>query len=362
MMAERWCSCSISTACVAVDQLPGQMTISASGPLNGAVHVSGLAAAGGFSAAADGTLHLNGGQAPTGSLQIKASAADLRPLHRAMTGQPGTATPVSASAIVGFAGADVSLTDLIVGAGKSSVRGRLDLKLANPLGISGDIAADDVDVAAVSAMLFGLPSAAPASGAAWSHEPIGAGAFGVANGAVSFKFDRAALTPAWVARDLKGVVRLQPAQIALSDLDGSFAGGRLTGEIAVSHDARGFRAARAIELAGANAAKVLGTRQERRRPHHGEAARGRPGSDSRGACRLAARRRHDLARRWRLCRDRSGGVRCRNPCRGPKRRDRAAENPRRSQRCHGQRPARRCRRRTRTLRSPPGKFILPIRP
>ena len=33
---------------LAVDQLPGQMTISANGPLNGDIRVSGLAAAGGF--------------------------------------------------------------------------------------------------------------------------------------------------------------------------------------------------------------------------------------------------------------------------------------------------------------------------
>ena len=50
-----------------------------------------------------------------------------------MTGQPGTAAATTASAIIGFAGADVSLTDLNVGIGKSSVRGRLDLKLASPL-------------------------------------------------------------------------------------------------------------------------------------------------------------------------------------------------------------------------------------
>ena len=243
---------------LAVDQLPGQLTLSASGPLDGAVRVNGLVAAGGFSAAVDGALHLSGEQAPTGSLQIKASAADLRPLHRAMTGQPGTAIATAASAIVGFAGTDVSLTDLVVGAGKSSVRGRLDLKLAKPLGVSGEIAADNVDAATVSAMLFGLPAVAPVSGAAWAHEPIGAGAFGVANGAVTFKIDRAALTPAWMAHDLKGVIRLQPAQIALSDLDSNFAGGRLTGEIAVSHDAEDFALRGHIELAGADAVKVLG--------------------------------------------------------------------------------------------------------
>ena len=244
---------------LAVDQLPGQLTLSAGGPLDGVVRVNSVASAGGFSAAVDGALHVNGERAPTGSLQIKASAADLRPLHLAMTGQPGMAMATKASAIVGFAGADVSLTDLSVSSGKSSLRGRLDLKLASPLGISGDVAADDVDVASASAMLFGLPSPAPVSGTAWSREPIGAGAFGVANGNVTFKFDRAALTPAWVVRDLKGVVRLMPAQIALSELAGNFAGGHLTGEIAVSHDAEDVTLRGHAELAGAKAQKILGT-------------------------------------------------------------------------------------------------------
>ena len=243
---------------LAVDQLPGQLTLSANGALDAAVRVNGLAAAGGFSAAINGALHLSSEQAPTGSLQIKLSAADLRPLHRAMTGQPGTTAATSASAIVGFAGADVSLTDLVVGTGKSSIRGHLDLKLGRPLAVNGDIAADDVDAAAVSAMLFGLPSAASPSIAVWSHEPIAAGAFGQANGAITFKFDRAALTPAWVARDLKGVARFQPSQIALTDLGGGLAGGRLAGELIVSHDAEDFALRGNLELAGANAAKVLG--------------------------------------------------------------------------------------------------------
>ena len=41
---------------VAVDQLPGQMTLSANGPLNGEIRVNALASAGGFSAVADGIL------------------------------------------------------------------------------------------------------------------------------------------------------------------------------------------------------------------------------------------------------------------------------------------------------------------
>ena len=268
-------------------------------------------------------------------MQIKASAADLRPLHRAMTGQPGTAPPITASAIVGFAGYDVSLTDLGVAAGKSSVRGRLDLKLARPFDISGDIAADDLGLAAASALLFGLPSVAPASSTAWSHEPIGAGAFGEANGAVTFKLDRAALTPAWVVRDLKGVVRLQPAQIALSDLDGNFAGGRLNGEIAVSHDARGLCCAGAHRTCGRECREAPGARQSSRRPPHGEAARRQ--AWERLPTRLSA---HSMA----VARFRStmevlpGSIRrlsMQHPCGRPGQRDRAAENPGRGERRHG---------------------------
>ena len=66
------------------------------------------------------------------------------------------------------------------------------------------------------------------------------------------------LTPAWVARDLKGIARFQPSQIALSGLGGGFAGGRLTGELIVSHDAEDFALRGNLELAGANVAKVLG--------------------------------------------------------------------------------------------------------
>lgn len=240
---------------LAVDQLPGQMTVVASGPLNGDIRINGLATAGGFSAAAEGTLHLRG-EAPTGSLQLRASVADLRPLYRTMTGQATAAAPASLSAIVGIAGPDMSVTDLTVTAGKSSLRGRFDLKMADPVGITGEIAADDVDAAAVAALLFGLPGAAPGAAKPWSPSPVGAGAFGAVRGTVSFKFDRTALTPSLAARDLKGVVRFAPPEIALDDIDGKLAGGHLTGALTFRRDPQSFAAHGSIELANANVATV----------------------------------------------------------------------------------------------------------
>ena len=203
-------------------------------------------------------LHPSGDDAPTGRLQVKAAAADLRPLHRAMTGQSGSAVPLTASSSVAVAGRTLSFTDLDVAVGKASLHGRLAVKLSSPVGIDGDIAANDADAAAIAAMILGMPIA---SAAAWSSEPIGAGAFGTLNGAVTFKLDRAALTPAWVARDLKGVVRFQPAEIALSDIDGGLAGGRLTGELTFRRDSRELAAHGRLALVGANAAAIIASKK-----------------------------------------------------------------------------------------------------
>ena len=243
---------------LAVDQLPGQMTVSLSGPLGGDVHVNALAAAGGFSAAADGILHLDAQPGPTGSVQIKASAADLRPLHVAMTGQPGDAVPVSGSAVIGMAGADLSVTDLTLTAGKSAWRGGVDLKLAKPLGIAGHIEADQADAAALVAMLTGTPSGA---GGAWSADPFGPGAFANAAGGVKFVVHRAALTPALAVRDLKGTLRFAPSGLTLSDLQGGIAGGRLSGELAFLRNADELTARGRVVLAGVRADSAFSSKK-----------------------------------------------------------------------------------------------------
>ena len=49
---------------VAVDQLPGRVTLSAAGPLNGELRVDGEASASGFTAAVRGAVRLNGKEAP----------------------------------------------------------------------------------------------------------------------------------------------------------------------------------------------------------------------------------------------------------------------------------------------------------
>ena len=242
---------------VAAGQRAGRMTLSATGPLDGDLRIDGQLSAAGVDAAVQGAMRLSGDPAPRGTMQLLVSASDFRPLNHTMTGQSGTAVPVSGRAVLSVRGKALSFTNIAVAVGKTSVNGHVALNLASPIGIDGDIEANDVDAARVSAMLLGLPAKTDNAGGLWSSEPFGSGAFAAMNGAVTFKFDRAAFMPALVARGLKGVVRFRPAEITVGDIDGSLADGRVTGALAFRHDADGLTVHMSGELAGARAAALF---------------------------------------------------------------------------------------------------------
>ena len=244
---------------VAVDQLPGRVTLSAVGPLNGELRVDGEASASGFTAAVRGAVRLNGTEAPAGAFQILATAADLGPLQQAMTGQPGGAVPLSARAAVSVAGTALSFTQIAVLAGTASARGRLAVNLASPMAIDGEVGADNIDGAWLASVLLGLPRQAQNAAAPWSSQPLGAGAFAAMNGAVTFTLDHAAFTPTLVASNLKGVARFRPGEIALQTIDGGLAGGHVSGELAFRRNADGLVSHGHIALADADAATILQT-------------------------------------------------------------------------------------------------------
>jgi hypothetical protein len=244
---------------VAVDQLPGRMTLSAVGPLNGELRVDGEASASGFTAAVRGAVRLNGKEAPAGTFQVLATAADLGPLQQAMTGQPGNAVPISARAAVSIAGTALSFTQIAIAAGKASARGRLTVNLASPIAIDGDVGADNVDGAWLASVLLGLPRQVQSAAGPWSSQSLGGGAFAAMNGAVTFTLDHAVFAPALVASDLKGVAQFHPGEIALQTIDGGLAGGRVSGELAFRRNADGLISHGHIALADADAATILQT-------------------------------------------------------------------------------------------------------
>lgn len=242
---------------IAVDHLPGRVTLSADGPLNGELRVDGQVSTSGVNTAVRGTLRLSGEPAPNAALEVLASAADLRPLQHIMTGQPGPAVPISARTAVTVAGSHVTFGAISVKVGKASVGGHVALDLSDPKQVDGDIEADDVDAAGVAAMLLGLPSKPLTAIGPWSSTPLGAGAFGVVNGAVTFKFAHAAFASALTARDLKGVARFRGSEIAVDDIDGALSGGHLTGTLSFRRTADGLATHGSLALAAADAATVI---------------------------------------------------------------------------------------------------------
>jgi len=244
---------------VAVDQLPGRVTLSAFGPLNGELRVDGEASASGFTAAVRGAARLNGKETPAGTFQILATAADLGPLQQAMTGQPGNAVPISARAAVTVAGTALSFTQIAIAAGKASAHGRLAVNLTSPVAIDGDVGADTIDGAWLASVLLGLPRQAQNAAGPWSSQPLGGGAFAAMNGAVTFTLDHAVFAPALIAGNLKGVAQFRSNEIVLQNIDGGLAGGHVTGDLAFRRNADGLVSHGHIALADADAATVLQT-------------------------------------------------------------------------------------------------------
>lgn len=243
---------------VAVDQFPGRLVFAASGPLDGDLQVDGRLATSGFGADAAGRVRLASAAAPvTGTLQLNVAAADLRPLQQALTGQAETAVPVSARGTLAIDGAKLSLTNLAATVGTHALQGHATIALTTPLGVEGALAADQADAPSVMALLLGWPRAR-AAGAVWSHQTIGAGAFGPLKGAVDFAVGSAALTPALTATGLKGVVHFDPANLSFDDIDGSLAGGHLTGALSFHRNDDGLAARLGFKLAGAAAAPIVG--------------------------------------------------------------------------------------------------------
>jgi large subunit ribosomal protein L24 len=245
---------------VAVDQLPGQLIVSATGPLDGELRVSGKIAASGLDSAINGSVRLSDAPGPWAKLQLRLAAGDLRPLQQAMTGQPGVAVPVAAQATVAIDGDTLSFTDISATVAKASVHGQLAVGLATPIAVNGRIAADAVDGSELGSLLLGLPrNSQENAGAPRAQLANGAGAFGALNGAVDFKVDRAILTPALTARDLAGTLHFQPAALSIDDVGGSLAGGHLSASLAFRRNADALAAQIKVALTDASAATLLGS-------------------------------------------------------------------------------------------------------
>ncbi len=206
----------------------GQMRISASGPLNGALQVEGRLSVGPIDAEGKGVGRL-AGQEPA-SLTLERIAGTL-------SGQ--------------------------------KAQGRAVIVFSEPVRIDGAVETERVDIPAAVAAFAGMRTAAnpatkPAGKTAdktgakgWSGEPFRRSQSDL-SGRLEFKAPSGTLMPGLPVQDLRGVARFGPGQLVFEDVQARVAGGLWSARLAMTAGPEGLAARSRIALSDVDAAAILG--------------------------------------------------------------------------------------------------------
>jgi uncharacterized protein involved in outer membrane biogenesis len=248
------------------EKRPARLTLAAKGPLDGDLAVEAQFAAGAANIASKGTVRVGDGAKAAAELSVKLTNANLRAPRPAPAGRPAEPLPASLTARLALREGMLRLTDVTGTVAGASVRGRLALGLQQrPVSIDGDIEVGALDLPAAIGAAIGMPAQGEgtvASGASanasalWPAEPFEQ-PLPSFSGEVAVKAARVALTPKLSARDVRGTVHFGQAQLSLQDVEGSIAGGRLSGELTLLRRADGLTARTRVRLVDANAAELL---------------------------------------------------------------------------------------------------------
>ncbi|MBI2713531.1 MAG: AsmA family protein [Rhizobiales bacterium] len=236
---------------------PGALTVNASGPARGDLRVESWLTAGGLEANVSGAARLLAG-APSAALRATIVKADMAPLRGPSGGH--AALPVALTTRVTLAGNDVSLADINATIAGSVVRGKLEIGLARPYRLRGEIEAGQVDGASLVGASIGMPAPSGNNSNAsfiWSSEPFADGAFGDFTGQIALKARRFDLLPQVTAREFRASLRFAKDEFTFDDITGDVAGGRLTGRASFRTVNNGLQARAKVSVSGADAASLL---------------------------------------------------------------------------------------------------------
>lgn len=236
---------------------PGALTVNANGPARGDLRVESWLTAGGLEAYVSGVARLLA-DAPSAALRATIVKADMAPLRGPSGGR--AALPVALTTRVTLAGNDVSLADINATIAGSVARGKLEVGLARPYRLRGEIEADQVDGASLVGAAIGMPAPSSHNSNAffiWSSEPFADGAFGDFTGQIAFKARRLNLLPQVTARELRASLRFAKDEFTFDNITGDVAGGRLTGQTSFRTVNNGLQARAKVSIAGADAASLL---------------------------------------------------------------------------------------------------------
>jgi uncharacterized protein involved in outer membrane biogenesis len=242
---------------IAVDKRAGRVSLTAKGPLDGALSVGAQLAAGALSLAINGVVRVGGSASPSGKLDVKVANAGLRSPRLPPAGRPADLLPTSASAHLAFGEGLLRLTDLKGNVAGTDVAGRLALGTGQqPITVDGDVELGAVDLPAAVAVALGVPAPGANTAGLWPSEPFELGSRSL-SGQVAVRTSSLGLTPKLAVRDFRGALHFGEGQLALQATDGSIAGGRVGGDLILLRQGEGVVARSHLRLAGANAADLL---------------------------------------------------------------------------------------------------------
>jgi uncharacterized protein involved in outer membrane biogenesis len=241
---------------VSVTQRSGRLALELNGPLDGDLAVNGQFLAGGLDVSAKGTLHPAGDRGPTAQIALRASAANVVPLHSATTQLPWS----TLTARLMLADNAIKLADLNGTLAGVAIKGELGVGMTEPRRMNGDLTIAVVDLPTAIGAAIGFPHQSGSGGAAgaWPADPFDAGLLGSLSGQITVKAGQVGLTAKLTARDLRAVVDFGPSRLSVADIDGVLAGGRVGGDFDFARGDDGIAASSHFKFADVDAAELLG--------------------------------------------------------------------------------------------------------
>jgi uncharacterized protein involved in outer membrane biogenesis len=234
---------------VVVGQGGGRATMTARGAFDGDLAVDGKLVADGLDASANGRVRLTGSGGPTADLAMKLARVSFR------SPRSGETIPAALSARVALAeDAAIGLNDLSGTVAGTEINGRLTVAVADPFNVNGELSLSTLHLPATMAAVIGLPRV---TGGTWPSEPFDRGLIGSVEGSVKLRLARVALSPELGIANMRGVLQLGRESVALEEIDGSIAGGRIAGSITFERSIDGVSLDTRTRFAGANLADLL---------------------------------------------------------------------------------------------------------
>lgn len=241
---------------VAAGKGAGQFKLLAAGPLDREMKIDMRFSAGDLLAQSTGrgTLSFDKGIKLTSALDVM--KADLQPLRG---GGRQQALPFSGNSRVVIDGDKMSADDIVARLGGANIRGKLSVNGASPRRIDGALDADMIDGAGLLAAAIAMPAAASGQSQhwQWSAEPFGDGVFGDLAGAITLNARKLDLSPRLTAREFHVSVKFGKDEMAIDDIGGVLASGRMAGRIAFNDSSGGLRTQAKLSLNGADASRLL---------------------------------------------------------------------------------------------------------